>query len=104
MTVAREEVFGPVLSIIPYETEDEAVQLANDNPYGLGGYVQSADLQRARRFARRLRTGTVNVNYPGWDLAVPFGGYKQSGNGREYGAFGLLEYLETKSIIGYGDN
>ena len=100
-SVAREEVFGPVLAIVTYESEDDAVRLANDNPYGLGGYVQSADLERARRVARRLRTGTVNINYPGWDLSVPFGGYGKSGNGREYGRFGLLEYLETKSMIGY---
>ena len=102
MTVARDEVFGPVLAIIPYKDEDEAVRLANDNPYGLGGYVQSGDLQHAHRVARRLRTGTVNINYPAFDLAVPFGGYRQSGNGREYGSYGLLEYLETKSIIGWG--
>ena len=102
MTIAREEVFGPVLAIVAYDTEDEAIRLANKSRYGLGGYVQSADQERARRVARRMRTGTVNVNYPGWDLAVPFGGYRQSGNGREYGTHGLMEYLETKSIIGYG--
>lgn len=101
-TIAREEVFGPVLAVIAYDTEDDAIRIANDSRYGLGGYVQSADQARARNVARRLRTGTVNVNYPGVDLSVPFGGYKQSGNGREYGAFGLMEYLETKSIIGYG--
>ncbi|WP_310387092.1 aldehyde dehydrogenase family protein [Roseateles sp.] len=101
MTIARDEVFGPVLVILAYQDEDDAVRIANDNPYGLGGYVQSADPERARRVARRLRTGRVDLNYPAYDPAVPYGGYKQSGNGREYADFGIREYLETKSILGY---
>ena len=102
MTIARDEVFGPVLVILAYDDEDDAVRIANDTPYGLGGYVQSADPERARRVARRLRTGRVDLNYPAYDPAVPYGGYKQSGNGREYAEFGIREYLETKSILGYG--
>lgn len=102
MAITRDEVFGPVLVILAYDDEDDAVRIANDNPYGLGGYVQSADPERARRVARRLRTGRVDLNYPAYDPAVPYGGYKQSGNGREYAEFGIREYLETKSILGYG--
>ena len=102
MAITRDEVFGPVLVILAYDDEDDAVRIANDNPYGLGGYVQSADQERARRVARRLRTGRVDLNYPAYDPAVPYGGYKQSGNGREYAEFGIREYLETKSILGYG--
>ena len=103
MTVAREEIFGPVLSIIPYETEADAVRIANDSPYGLAAYVVSKDLERARRIAREIRAGMVFLNYPEWDANMPFGGYKQSGNGREGGYHGMCEYLETKSIIGYGN-
>ncbi len=102
MTIAREEIFGPVLSILPYETEEEAVRLANDTVYGLAAYVQSGDLNRARKVAAQMRAGTVQVNYPAFDIAAPFGGYKQSGNGREWGEFGLEEFLETKAVIGYG--
>ena len=102
MTIAREEIFGPVLSILPYETEEEAVRLANDTVYGLAAYVQSGDLSRARKVAAQMRAGTVQVNYPAFDIAAPFGGYKQSGNGREWGEFGLEEFLETKAVIGYG--
>ncbi|MEP9374260.1 aldehyde dehydrogenase family protein [Mesorhizobium sp. KR1-2] len=102
MTVAREEIFGPVLVIMPYSDEEEAIRIANDTPYGLAAYVQSADLDRARRVGRQLRAGTINLNYPDWDLHAPFGGYKQSGNGREYGAFGIAEFLETKGIVGFG--
>jgi aldehyde dehydrogenase (NAD+) len=102
MTIAREEIFGPVLSILPYETEEEAVRLANDTVYGLAAYVQSGDLGRARKVAAQMRAGTVQVNYPAFDIAAPFGGYKQSGNGREWGEFGLEEFLETKAVIGYG--
>jgi aldehyde dehydrogenase (NAD+) len=102
MTIAREEIFGPVLSILPYETEEEAVRLANDTVYGLAAYVQSGDLNRARKVASQMRAGTVQVNYPAFDIAAPFGGYKQSGNGREWGEFGLEEFLETKAVIGYG--
>ncbi len=102
MTVAREEIFGPVLCLIGYEDEDDAVRIANDTPYGLAAYVQSSDLARARRVARRMRAGNVQINYPPVDRGAPFGGYKQSGNGREWGEFGLNEYLEIKGIPGYG--
>jgi aldehyde dehydrogenase (NAD+) len=101
MTIAREEVFGPVLSIIPYEDEDDAVRIANDTPYGLSGYVTSADLERARSVAARLRTGMVHINGASLDAMAPFGGYKHSGNGREWGAHGLEEFLEVKSVYGY---
>ena len=100
MTIAREEIFGPVLCILPYADEDDAVAIANDSPYGLSGAVHSADPGRARRVAERLRTGMVLINGAGSDPALPFGGYKQSGNGREWGAAGLEEYLETKTLFG----
>ncbi len=103
MTIAREEIFGPVLTIIPYDSEDHAVEMANDSPYGLSGYVNSGNQERARKVARRMRTGMVNVNGGGGGGGAPFGGYKQSGNGREGGAYGLEEYLEVKSIFGYGE-
>ena len=103
MTIAREEIFGPVLSIIGYKDEDEAVRIANDTPYGLAGYVSSGDVQRARRVARRLRAGNVNLNGAPNERAAPFGGYKQSGNGREWGRFGVEEYLEVKAVAGWGD-
>jgi aldehyde dehydrogenase (NAD+) len=98
MTIAREEIFGPVLVIIPYDSEEEAVDIANDTDYGLAGGVWSGDADRARSVARRLRTGQVEVNGGGFNPLAPFGGYKQSGNGREFGAFGLEEYLEVKSL------
>jgi len=101
MTIAREEVFGPVLSIIPYENEDDAVRIANDTPYGLSGYVTSNDLGRARAVAARLRTGMVHINDASLDSMAPFGGYKHSGNGREWGVHGLEEFLEVKSVFGY---
>jgi len=101
MTIAREEIFGPVLSILPYRDEEEAIRIANDTPYGLSGYVQSGDLDHARRVAARLRTGNVHLNGAGPDFAAPFGGYKQSGNGREWGAFGFEEFLEVKAMLGY---
>ncbi len=101
MTIAREEIFGPVLSIIGYENEEDAVRIANDTPYGLSGYVQSGDVERARRVARRLRSGNVHVNGAQPDFSGAFGGYKQSGNGREWGEAGLQEFLETKSVFGY---
>lgn len=102
MRIAREEIFGPVLSIIPYRDEEDALRIANDTVYGLGAHVQSRDLGRARRFAARIRAGQVLINSPAWDGEAAFGGYKGSGNGREFGVFGLEEYLETKSILGYG--
>jgi aldehyde dehydrogenase (NAD+) len=102
MTIAREEIFGPVLSIMTYEDEDEAVRLANGTPYGLAAYVQGGDIDGARRFARKMRAGTVQINYPPVDRGAPFGGYKQSGNGREWGEYGLNEYLEIKGLVGYG--
>ncbi len=101
MTVANEEIFGPVLSILAYEDEDDAVRIANDTPYGLSGYVSSSDLGRARNVAARLRTGMVHINSAWLDAMAPFGGYKQSGNGREWGAHGIDEFLEVKSIYGY---
>ncbi|MDK4735205.1 aldehyde dehydrogenase family protein [Rhizobium sp. CNPSo 3490] len=101
MRIAREEIFGPVLSIMPYKDEEEAIAIANDTIYGLGAHVQSSDPERARRVATRIRAGQVHINYPAWDGAAAFGGYKRSGNGREYGVYGLEEYLETKSILGY---
>jgi aldehyde dehydrogenase (NAD+) len=100
MTIAKEEVFGPVLTIIPYKSEQDAIELANDTPFGLAAYVQSTDLQKARRIADRMRAGQVYINYPTWDLTAPFGGYKQSGNGREFAEYGLEEFLETKAILG----
>jgi len=101
MRIAQEEIFGPVLCIMPYADEDDAVRIANDTVYGLGSHVQSADIERARRVARQIRAGQVHINHPAWDAHAAFGGYKQSGNGREYGVFGLEEYLETKAILGY---
>jgi aldehyde dehydrogenase (NAD+) len=100
MTIARQEIFGPVLAILVYQDEEEAIKLANDTPYGLAAYVQSGDPARARRVAGRLRAGNVYVNGANPDINVPFGGYKQSGNGREWGIAGLEEYLETKAVLG----
>lgn len=101
MTIAREEIFGPVLSIMPYDTEADAIRIANDTVFGLAAYVQSGDLDRARRVASQLRAGVVQINYPAWDAGAPFGGYKQSGNGREYAEWGIEEFLETKGVVGY---
>ena len=101
MTIAREEIFGPVLSIIPFETEEEAIEIANDTPYGLTNYVQTQDDDKRRRVARRLRSGMVETNGQGFAMGSPFGGYKQSGNGREGGAFGLEEFLEVKAVSGW---
>jgi aldehyde dehydrogenase (NAD+) len=101
MTIAREEIFGPVLSILPYKNEDEVIRLANETIYGLAAYVQSSDIDHARKVASQMRAGNVHLNYPIGDTAAPFGGYKQSGNGREYGKWGLEEFLETKAVIGY---
>ena len=101
MTIAREEIFGPVLSILPYKSDDEVVARANDTPYGLASYVQSGSQDRARKVAAQMRSGNVYINYPAWDAGAPFGGYKQSGNGREYADFGLEEFLEIKGTVGY---
>jgi aldehyde dehydrogenase (NAD+) len=103
MTVAREEIFGPVLSILPYKDEAEAIEIANDTVYGLAAYIQSGDIAHARAVASEMRAGSVYLNYPDWDVFSSFGGYKQSGNGREYADFGIHDFLETKSVIGYGD-
>ena len=100
MKIAREEIFGPVLSIISYDTEDEAVEIANDTPFGLAGFVQSSDATRARKVANRIRAGRVYLNGAPFDRSLLFGGYKQSGNGREFGVFGFEEYLEVKAIVG----
>ena len=102
MTIAREEIFGPVLSILPYDSEEEAIEIANDTPYGLAAYVQG-EPEHARKIAPRLRAGSVYLNYPDWDLFSSFGGYKQSGNGREYADWGIHDFLETKSVVGYGN-
>jgi aldehyde dehydrogenase (NAD+) len=102
MTIAREEIFGPVLSIIPYESEQQAVEIANDTVYGLAAYVQSGSPEHARQVARQLRAGQINVNYPDWDTTAPFGGYKQSGNGREYADWGIGDFLELKAVVGFG--
>ena len=101
MTIAREEIFGPVLVIVPYQTEEDAIAIANDTPYGLSGYVSSGNLDRARRVASRLRTGNVHLNGAQLAFDAPFGGYKQSGNGREWGVNGFEEFLETKAVLGY---
>ena len=103
MTIARQEIFGPVLSITGYQDEDDAIRIANDTPYGFAGYVSSGDIERARRVSRRIRAGNVNLNGAFHERGAPFGGYKQSGNGREWGRFGLEEYLEVKAVAGWGD-
>jgi len=100
MTIAREEIFGPVLSIIPYDSEDEAIRIANDTPYGLAAYVQG-ESEHAKKVARKLRAGNVHINGAQGGLGTPFGGYKQSGNGREGGSFGLEEFLQVKAAIGW---
>jgi aldehyde dehydrogenase (NAD+) len=101
MTIAREEIFGPVIVIIGAKDEAEAIKIANDTPYGLAGYVSAGSLERARRVGRQLRAGNVNLNGVPNERTAPFGGYKQSGNGREWGKFGLEEYLEVKAIAGF---
>jgi aldehyde dehydrogenase (NAD+) len=103
MRIAQEEIFGPVLSLIAYDSVDEAVEIANDTVYGLGAHVQGGDPAAARAVALRIRSGQVQINNPAWSAHAPFGGYKRSGNGREYGLEGFLEYLETKAILGYGE-
>jgi aldehyde dehydrogenase (NAD+) len=102
MAIAREEIFGPVLSVISYRNEDEAVEIANDTVYGLGGYIFASTPERARPVAERLRAGRIFINGANSNTAAPMGGYKQSGNGREMGVFGFEEYLEVKAIIGLG--
>ena len=101
MTIAREEIFGPVLSLIGYQDDEDAVRIANDTVYGLSGYISSGDPERAKALARRIRTGNVHLNGASVDNKAPFGGYKQSGNGREWGALGFEEFLEVKAIMGY---
>jgi aldehyde dehydrogenase (NAD+) len=101
MRIAREEIFGPVLAIIPFDTEDEAIEIANDTSYGLASYIQTGDLERGRKVARRLRAGMVHLNGSSQAPGSPFGGYKQSGNGREGGEYGFLEYLEVKTVSGW---
>ncbi|MGI9345104.1 MAG: aldehyde dehydrogenase family protein [Gammaproteobacteria bacterium] len=101
MAIARQEIFGPVLSILPYDNEEEAITIANDTEYGLSGYVSSGDLEHARNVAAQLRAGNVHINNASADFAAPFGGYKKSGNGREWGSHGFAEFLETKAVMGY---
>ena len=101
MSIAREEIFGPVLCILGYDDIDQAIEIGNDTEYGLAGYVHSADIERARKVASRIRAGYISLNNAGLDLNVPFGGYKQSGNGREFGAHAFMEFLELKSVLGY---
>ena len=103
MSVSRDEIFGPVLSILSYKDEDEAVEIANDTVYGLAAYIATTDLAKARRLAARLQAGTININYPDWDTRAPFGGYKQSGNGREYADWGIHDFCEIKGIVGFGE-
>jgi aldehyde dehydrogenase (NAD+) len=102
MTIACEEIFGPVLAVMPYDTLEEAIDIANDTVYGLAAYVQSKDLHKARDVAAQMRAGSVYINYPDIDFTAPFGGYKQSGNGREYVDFALNDFLEIKGIVGFG--
>ena len=101
MTIAKEEIFGPVLSIIPFDTEDEAIKIVNDTSYGLGNYLQTEDKEKAKRVAKKLRSGCVYINGKSADAGTPFGGYKQSGNGREGGVWGLEEFLEVKTVTGW---
>ena len=103
MTIAREEIFGPVLAILPYDTEEEAIRVANDTPYGLAGYVQSGDINHARAVASRIRAGNVHINGASGGFDVPFGGFKQSGNGREWGSHGFTDFLEIKAVEGFGE-
>jgi len=102
MSISKEEIFGPVLSILPYESVDDAIAMGNDTEYGLAAYVQGSDIEEVRKVASRLRAGQVTLNGAGPDMMAPFGGYKQSGNGREWGDHAFGEFLETKAVIGYG--
>jgi len=101
MEIAKSEIFGPVLSIISFDSEEEAIQIVNDTEYGLANYIQTSDIEKARRVAKRLRSGVVYINGHSMDSGTPFGGYRQSGNGREGGKWGLEEYLEVKTITGW---
>ncbi len=101
MTIAKEEIFGPVLAILAYDTVEQAIEIGNDSEYGLAAFVQGADLDKARQVASKLRAGQVSINGGGGDMNAPFGGYKMSGNGREWGEYGFHEFLETKAILGY---
>jgi len=101
MRIAKEEIFGPVLSIMPYDSVEQAMEEANNTSYGLAAYIQSKDIEKARAAARKMRAGNVHINYPAWDAGMPFGGYKQSGNGREYAEYGLEDFLEIKGVLGY---
>ena len=102
MTVAREEIFGPVLAILPYDSVEQAIEMANDTVYGLAAYVCGTDMDAVRAVARQLRAGQVQINLPAWDLFAPFGGYKQSGNGHEYADWGIHDFCEVKALVGYG--
>ena len=101
MRIANEEIFGPVISILPFENEEEAISISNDTAYGLTNYIQTKDKEKAHRIAKQLRSGMVEINGNGFTGGTPFGGYKQSGNGREGGSWGLEEYLEVKTISGW---
>lgn len=103
MTIAREEIFEPVLSIIAYDSETQAIEMANDTVYGLAAYIQSGNIERARAVAKQMRAGSVYLNYPSWDTFAPFGGYKQSGNGREYAGWGIHDFLEIKGVVGWSE-
>ncbi|MEY8264019.1 MAG: aldehyde dehydrogenase family protein, partial [Bermanella sp.] len=100
MSIAREEIFGPVLCILPYTSDEEAISIANDTPYGLSGYVTSGDIERAKKVARKIRAGNIHINGAPFDVNAPFGGYKQSGIGREWGSHGFTEFVEIKAILG----
>ncbi|HLY78271.1 MAG TPA: aldehyde dehydrogenase family protein, partial [Caulobacteraceae bacterium] len=101
MTIAKEEIFGPVVSILGYQSVDEAVKIGNDTEYGLAAYISGTDQTKIREVAAQLRAGQVSINGGGGDPTAPFGGYKMSGNGREWGDYGFHEYLETKAMLGY---
>ena len=101
MSVAKEEIFGPVVSILSYGSVDEAVKVGNDTEYGLAAYISGTDMSKVREVASKLRAGQVSINGGGMDMTAPFGGYKMSGNGREWGDFGFAEYLEVKAVLGY---
>jgi aldehyde dehydrogenase (NAD+) len=102
MTISKEEIFGPVLAIQPYDSIEDAITQANDTVYGLAAFI-AGPVEDAKPVARKLRAGTVNLNYPDWDTSAPFGGYKQSGNGREYADWGIHDFCEVKGIVGWGD-